>query len=288
MAQPSPPAVYDCFPLFNELELLELRLEQHAPHVDHFVLGEATTTFSGKTKPLVYKENAARFRRFADKIIHVVIDDAPAGLSAWEREHFQRDALIRGLEGSRPDDVVLISDVDEILRHDALQRLAAAPLGRAEVRCFELRWYQFFFNLQLEEMWIRNGPRAARRRILRGMTDLRAVKGPVAGVGRDLARRLKASTRLRSWVRRTIEHDAGWHFSWIGDADRVAEKAGAIPPQVGIDATFAEKADALIADRAGAGREARDGVKIVPLDESFPAYLQQNADRLAAFLLPAP
>jgi beta-1,4-mannosyl-glycoprotein beta-1,4-N-acetylglucosaminyltransferase len=80
--------VFDGFTFFNELDLLELRLNELAGHVDFFVLVEAPMTFQGKPKPLFYAENQARFAAFRDKIIHLVIDDMPAGDDAWAREHF--------------------------------------------------------------------------------------------------------------------------------------------------------------------------------------------------------
>jgi len=70
--------IYDCFTFFNELDLLEIRLNVLKDVVDRFVLVEATQTFTGRPKPLYYKENAARFAAFADRIIHVVVDDFSA------------------------------------------------------------------------------------------------------------------------------------------------------------------------------------------------------------------
>ena len=49
--------IYDCFPFFNELELLEMRLHELSGVVDKFVLVEATRTFTNKPKPLYFQEN---------------------------------------------------------------------------------------------------------------------------------------------------------------------------------------------------------------------------------------
>ncbi len=76
--------VYDCFQFFNELDILKIRLNVLAPIVDRFVISEATETFSGLKKPLYYEENKYLFAEFADKIIHVVVDDTP------ERDTFQK------------------------------------------------------------------------------------------------------------------------------------------------------------------------------------------------------
>ena len=72
LKKPHVPQVYDCFPFFNELELLEVRLGELYDHVDKFVIVECTETYRGKPKPLYYAENKNRFEKFSDKIIHIV------------------------------------------------------------------------------------------------------------------------------------------------------------------------------------------------------------------------
>lgn len=105
--------IYDCFTFFNELELLELRLNELAGIVDKFVLVEATQTHTNQLKPLYFQENRARFSAFRDKIIHVVVDDLPVSKDAWVPENFQRNAIARGLVNCQPDDFILVSDLDE-------------------------------------------------------------------------------------------------------------------------------------------------------------------------------
>ena len=63
---------YDIFTFFNELELLEIRLNILNDYVDYFVLIECTETFSGLKKPLYYNENKNMFERWGHKIIHIV------------------------------------------------------------------------------------------------------------------------------------------------------------------------------------------------------------------------
>ena len=65
------PKVYDCFMFFNELDLLQLRLETLNPYIDYFVISECDSTFSGLDKPFFYEKNKEKFSKFADKIIHV-------------------------------------------------------------------------------------------------------------------------------------------------------------------------------------------------------------------------
>jgi hypothetical protein len=115
-------AIYDCFPFFNELDLLEIRLMELDPVVDRFVLAEAPVTHAGREKPLFFAENAKRFAKWRRKIVHVVVDDMPTGSDPWERENHQRNAIVRGLAKAVPNDGVIISDADEIPSADAVRR----------------------------------------------------------------------------------------------------------------------------------------------------------------------
>src|SRR5690349_20249777 len=110
---------YDCFTFFNELDLLEIRLNVLNPIVDKFVLVESTRTHQNKPKPLYYQQNAARFSAFKDKIIHVIVDDFPdfgewKEAHSWILERHQRNCISRGLSQCKKGDVIIISDLDEI------------------------------------------------------------------------------------------------------------------------------------------------------------------------------
>ena len=70
--------IFDVFLFFNELDLLEIRLNMLYPFVDYFVINEATQTFFGSDKPLYYLENKERFKKFEDKIVHNIIEPPTA------------------------------------------------------------------------------------------------------------------------------------------------------------------------------------------------------------------
>src|SRR5262249_27168436 len=107
------PRVFDCFPFFNEFDLLEIRLNELSDVVDYFVIAEAKRTFSGNPKPLYFRENRARFSKFLDRIVHITVENVPQRMdSSWGRQTYQRDALQRGLARAQPDDLILLSDVD--------------------------------------------------------------------------------------------------------------------------------------------------------------------------------
>ena len=188
--------IYDCFTFSTELDVLAMRLELLEPVVDHFVLVEATRTHSGNPKPLVFDENRARFERFADKIIHVVVDDLPdPDPDRWIPERFQRDCITRGLDGSAPDDLVIVSDVDELPEPGVLTELRDV---RFDVAVLELRMCYYRANWELDEPWPLT--RIARADHVTSPQDLRDSK-PLLAV-----------------------RDAGVHLSSLMDVSQIVEK----------------------------------------------------------------
>lgn len=117
--------IYDCFMYLNEFELLELRLNELWDIVDHFVLVESPTSHTGILKPLYFEEKKESFAPYMDKIIHVIHElPHPREISGGARavERHQRDGALEGISDADPDDIIMISDVDEIPRAEVLQR----------------------------------------------------------------------------------------------------------------------------------------------------------------------
>src|SRR6476620_1912740 len=141
------PRLFDCFTLFNELDLLELRLRELDALVHRFVLVEAPRTFTGLPKPLHFKQNRDRFQPFLPKIVYVELEEFPADLaSAWDREYFSRRAIMRGLDSAAPDDLVLISDVDEIPKPANLETALRSPSSARRLTVFESEAYLHYLN----------------------------------------------------------------------------------------------------------------------------------------------
>lgn len=134
--------VYDCFIFNSELDLLELRLAYLYKTVDFFVLVESRQTLAGGQKPLFFKENEKRFERFRDKIIHVECPQQPT-MKLWEYEYYQRNYIKEGLKHCNDDDIILISDVDEIVNLELV--LSQKDLQLPAL--IELPYSYYFFNL---------------------------------------------------------------------------------------------------------------------------------------------
>lgn len=108
----------DTFMFYNELDILELRLEVLDKYVDRFVLVEAEVNHVGGPKELFFTNNRARFTKWLDKIEHVIVtaEESPTDPNPWSREKYQRSCITRGLERAQipGDAIVMVSDVDEI------------------------------------------------------------------------------------------------------------------------------------------------------------------------------
>jgi beta-1,4-mannosyl-glycoprotein beta-1,4-N-acetylglucosaminyltransferase len=282
--------VYDCFTFFSELDLLEIRLHELSPVVTRFVIAESPTTFQGRPKPLHFLENRDRFQPFADRIRHIIVEDMPGGTSEadnWRREHHQRNALLGGIGDAAPDDTVLLSDVDEIPRAEAVTEAARSSGPEAVVHCFELQMFRYYINLREAEPWVRNGPRTIRRRYLRSFQALRDVKPPVVNPLRSIQRWVAGSIGLGVPIRRRLLHDAGWHFTSLGGAEAFAEKLRSfshVDPERrrSPDADMMEPAKAQIKAALDEG-----GLQCVSIDNRFPRYLVDNLPRFRRLVAPA-
>lgn len=137
--------VYDCFIFNDEIDLLLLRLEFLHKVVDKFVIVESEYSFSGNPKPLYFWDNRERFNKYNDRIIY---DSIPARYympgDAWANEYFQRNYIKNSLAGLADEDLVHISDADEILDFPSI--FAKYKIDRPSL--VELPVYNYFFNLR--------------------------------------------------------------------------------------------------------------------------------------------
>ena len=104
--------IYDCFSYWDEDLLLDLRLNILDKYVDYFVIVEGNKTWQNNPKKLRVDIN--KFSRFKKKIIYIPVEDMPGGDNPYKRENFQRNCILRGLNTSSDNDLIIISDLDEI------------------------------------------------------------------------------------------------------------------------------------------------------------------------------
>lgn len=270
--------IYDCFMFYNELDILEIRLNVLNSTVDKFVLVEAAQTHTGLPKKLYYQESAARFDAFQDKIIHIVYDGSCEQIPAvgvdtrWYRENMQRDALMRGLVECRSNDVVLVSDVDEIPDPHKI----AAYKDVQGIKVFEQRMMYYYLNFQQWDcpIW-RQGTRMG------AYADLLSPQvEPLPNPAHSWSK-----PGLPTYFRfcpGTFIPEGGWHFSYCGDAEFVANKRKSI-----VEGDFFRNV-ANLEDCIKKGRDIYGRphfFRAVPLDESFPKYIRDNQGRYGKLIL---
>lgn len=186
--------VFDAFLFHQEFDLLDLRLRTLGDSVDYFVIVEAPWTFSGKPKPLYFKEFHYGFREWLPKIRHVQLSGTINAEIPWEREWASRNAMVEGLYDAEPDDLVFQSDTDEIWRPELRDIYPNDTIVTYEqMHCF--------YHL--------NTPRVPEHKWL--------------GTRRCKFKDWPGGQRLRDSVGRRIEN-GGWHFSYLGDEYQASSK----------------------------------------------------------------
>ena len=211
--------IYDCFPFFNELDLLEIRLHELANVVDQFVLVESTRTFQKNPKPLHYALNKARFKEFEHKITHVVVDDFPGFFykfrrpRPWDYSNFQKNKVSEALRSCKPDDIILISDLDEI---PAAQQINNVK-DKQGVFVFQQLLCHFFLNYVAVE--------APEEPSLTKHKEYIYWKGTVMIRFKDF-KNFKTTRMMRDRNDDSVIQvmEGGWHFSSLGDQDNLIQK----------------------------------------------------------------
>ena len=200
--------VYDCFTFFNELDLLEIRLQELYNTVDYFVIAEANMSHSGKPKTHILKENWERFKPWQDKIRLIEVNDFPETNISWVREKFQRDALVRGLYDVDNEDVIIVSDLDEIPRAEIIEMIKEDE-NKYERYVLQVPLFRYKFNfLKWHTPVINNQMIVTRAHVFTNPERERDYTHAWLPPAPDVV---------------YIEH-AGWHFSYLGDDKNAVHK----------------------------------------------------------------
>jgi len=255
--QTQKPKVYDCFTFYNEFDLLEIRLNELDSVVDKFVLVEAKHSFQGKPKPLYFRDNKERFKKFLHKIEHVIVDEFPPTDNHWHREHFQRNAIVRGLNGCKDNDIIIISDVDEIPRSNVIERYNPA---HGIVNLAQDVFY-YYFNCKCHNNWVQ--PKILTYAILKTTSP-------------EEVRHLHGKAHL------PLMENAGWHFSYLGNVDWIINKIESFSHTEYNTDEFKNKEHVLRCIANGKDLFNRFDPTFVEVDDSFPEYLKDNLLRFAS------
>lgn len=223
--------VYSCSMFFNELDLLELKLETLDPVVDYFVISESNMTHSGKPKPFNLENNFERYKKFHHKIIYQQLYDTPSNyvylshkedkdkyynkvvdrvnagnwwnksVESYGRDTFEKESLLRALacHDIKETDIILLSDLDEIINPLALEYI----LKYFDYNITYHFWHDMFYyylNLQKNEDWY----------------------GTIAVSFNKFLH--KSFCEMRTYKDGLFINNGGWHFSFQGGAEKAKLK----------------------------------------------------------------
>ncbi len=296
--------VYDCFTYYGEEDMLDFRLHVLDPYVDFFVISECDVAFSGKAHEPVFLQHKGRFKKFEHKIIYKLWTDTPTHFPDvlselaeenentskdalyrnkilrsfetyrqyhnyephWIRDFYQKECVLRGLLDADPDDIVLISDLDEIPRPEVVQKIISDGVPPDNWYHLLMDFHQYFFNVRkpagLESVWYGT-------KIIRW----------------GLLKELGANYIRNSKDKGIVVPKAGHHFSFCGGPDLVKEKIQASGhvefnhPVVIENIQKNIDNDQDLYFRYG-------GLKfdVVDIDESFPEELRNNLSKYRKFI----
>ena len=222
--------IFDCFMYFDEEQVLDLRLNVLYQNVDYFVIVESIYNHKGEKRNLLF--NSQKFEKFNDKIIYLVYDKIPQLvepiketdnekekdgkyiMNALYRENAQRDFILEGLKSAKKDDLILISDVDEI------PKLSSVNLNQIknEIILFKQDMFYYKYNLSLPNFkW--TGTKAVKKKNLASPQWLRNVKDR-----KYPFYRIDTFFSDKKYINIKIINDGGWHFSNIKSPEMIEHK----------------------------------------------------------------
>jgi beta-1,4-mannosyl-glycoprotein beta-1,4-N-acetylglucosaminyltransferase len=144
------PIIYDCFIFNDEFDMLETRMSELWDVVDRFVIVEMDKTHSNKPKPLHLRDNLDKIGKYLSKVSHIMVSDSPPNPTSWNLAQHQRMAMMRGLTQCKDDDIIIISDVDEIPTPEVIKGYNPQD----GIMSFEMDFYYYNMDTKAELPWI--------------------------------------------------------------------------------------------------------------------------------------
>ncbi len=266
----------DCFMYFDEDLVLDIRLNTLSNEVDKFVIAEATKNHAGNPKKLNFKiEN---FSKFKDKIIYLIIDDLPTDVKSnkkgWHSNHvrdqFQRNSLERGYKNFSDEDLIMISDIDEIPNPNKIKDFKI----KNKFACFLQKNFQSKINLLniSDNDW--PGTKICQKKFLKSPQWLRNIKI-----------KRKSFWKIFSKKIQIIEH-GGWHFSFLKDPESIQNKIISYSHQEYNKEIFTNLKN--IEGKISRGEDLFDrniNYKKVDIDNSFPDYIVKNKNKFKNWIV---
>ena len=259
--------IYDCFSYWDEDLLLDLRLNILNDFIDYFVIVEGNKTWQNNFKKLRFDIN--KLSKFKDKIIYIPVEDMPEGDNPYLRENHQRNCITRGLESAEEDDIIMISDLDEIPNPLNISKF------KKDMKYAVFKQMHFYYKLNLQNKsnpyWY--GSRICVKKFLKSPQWLR-----------DLKFKKRPFWRIDKLRLNNIINQGGWHFCNLKNPEELLYKYNNLC-ETNDPYVFKEKIDKKYLNLEEIEKRIKSGEDIIGrnhiyekinLDYNFPDYLQNN------------
>jgi hypothetical protein len=253
--------IIDCTMFHWEFDLLKLRMKELWDTVDYFVVTESVCDHRGKERELALSNNLSKFDWASEKLI-VNISDKPKDTEiSWDFEKYQRFQSFKAIKKflkPQPDDLILISDIDEIFRAESIKRI----LSQDGIFIFHMPMYYYYFNLYVHEWY---HAKAARYKYVEDPNKIR-----MGGDGFIFI------------------PNSGWHFSYLGSAEQIQHKLKTFAHDEFDSSSFTdiEKIKIAIEEKKDLFNRFGDNkFKIQKLTGYWPKYILKNQKKYNNFIL---
>ena len=267
-------AIYDCFQYFNEDHIVDLRFNILKENVDFFVIVESTINHQGERKKLHFDIN--KYKSLKKKIIYIVVDDTPKEIIKSHKggeslvEQHQRNSILKGLKKCDDNDLIILSDVDEI---PDLNKLKIFDKNNYAV--FSQKMFMYILNLlnMSEDNW--HGSKICLKKNLKSPQWLRNLKFKKYPFWRiDKPKNLQ------------IIENCGWHFSYLQKAENISKKIKSFSHgEFNKDHIINEENIKTKIEKGEDIFEREHKIKKIEMDSSFPEYILKNKDKLKDWIV---
>tara|TARA_S200000501_G_C20759688_1_gene715522 strand:- start:341 stop:1210 length:870 start_codon:yes stop_codon:yes gene_type:complete len=286
---------------YNEDVVLELRLNYLSQFVDQFLIVESTFDHRGNKKNLNFDIN--KFIKFKDKINYLILDTSPPDvevineddseneksrkyiLNGYRRDNYQRNYLSNGMKEASDDDIMIISDIDEIPK---LEKINLRKIQNDLILFNQIMCYYKFNLYQKNYNWV--GSRACKKKNLLNPQWLRDIKPK-----RYPKWRLDTYFSKLKYTNIVFINDGGWHFSYLNTPELIEQKLKSYTHhrEYDLNPIGVENIEKRIKNRESVYNLSADkrenqfsqGVKLEKMDlKNLPKYIYDNREKYAKWL----
>jgi beta-1,4-mannosyl-glycoprotein beta-1,4-N-acetylglucosaminyltransferase len=186
-------------------------------YVDYFVIGECNKTFQGKDKPFYYLENKDRYKKFSHKIVHsLFIDNMSISWNVWDRDKNHKNAIAKALTKCVDNDIILLSDADEIINPNVLKQILINGFKNDELIVLSEEDYcSYFIDARIDKPW--PGTRICKWKLYQNNSfdELRNMGS------------LFWKNNLQNIIqlkRKDFSESLGWHYTNLGSVENIIYK----------------------------------------------------------------